>query len=100
MNPLKSAATAAGVAAAMLSICAVCAAAEGGTDALTIYSTARPGAVSPQMYRNGGTGQTIPGYAVVRHERPLALNRGENTVRFTDVAALIDPTTVAFESLT
>ncbi len=37
---------------------------------------------------------------MVRHERSLALERGRNTVRFTDVAALIDPTTVAFESLT
>ena len=69
-------------------------------NALTIYSTARPGAIPPEMYRHGGTGQNIPGYAVVRHERPLTLARGRNTVRYTDVAALIDPTTVAFESLT
>jgi len=71
-----------------------------GSDALTIYSNTRPGAVSPETYRHGGRGQAVPGYAVVRHERELALNRGRNTVRFTDVAALIDPTTVAFESLT
>ena len=54
----------------------------------------------PELYRDGGRGQAVPGYAVVRNERELALNRGRNTVRFTDVAALIDPTTVAFESLT
>lgn len=72
----------------------------GAGDALTIYSSARPGAVPPELYRNGGRGQPIPGYAVVRHERELNLNRGRNTVRFTDVAALIDPTTVTFESLT
>ena len=69
-------------------------------NALTIYSSAQPGAISPEVYRNGGRGQAIPGYAVVRHERDIALNRGRNSVRFTDVAAFIDPTTVMFESLT
>ena len=69
-------------------------------NALTIYSTTRPGAISPETYRYGGRGQAVPGYAVVRHERDLALERGRNNVRFTDVAALIDPTTVSFESLT
>ena len=73
---------------------------DAGTIAVTIYSSARPGAVPPELYRDGGRGQPVPGYAVVRNERELALNRGRNTVRFTDVAALIDPTTVAFESLT
>ena len=69
-------------------------------NALTIYSSAAPGAIPPEMYRSGGTGQQVPGYALVRHERAFALERGRNTVRFTDVAALIDPTTVSFESLT
>ena len=69
-------------------------------DALTIYSNARPGAVAPELYRHGNRGQPLPGYAMVRHERELQLARGRNTVRFTDVAALIDPTTVTFESLT
>lgn len=69
-------------------------------NALTIYSTAQPGAIAPELYRDGGRGQTVPGYAVVRHEREINLNRGRNTVRFTDVAAFIDPTTVMFESLT
>jgi hypothetical protein len=71
-----------------------------GADALTIYSSAQPGAIRPEQYRNGVSGQAVPGYAVVRHLRELALERGRNTVRFTDVAALIDPTTVSFESLT
>lgn len=70
------------------------------SNALTIYSVARPGAIPAEQYRQGGTGQTVPGYAVVRHERELALERGRNMVRFTDVAALIDPTTVSFDSLT
>ncbi len=68
--------------------------------ALTIYSTAQPGAVAPEVYRQGGTGQVVPGYAVVKHEREVELNKGRTTVRFSDIAALADPTTVAFESLT
>jgi hypothetical protein len=67
--------------------------------ALTIYSHAAPGAVSPELYRQPGRG-TVPGYAVVRQERDLEFTKGRNAVRFTDVAALIDPTTVMFESLT
>lgn len=63
-------------------------------DALTIYSTGQPVAVGLR----GSAG--APGYAVVRHERELALVRGRNELRFTDVAAQIDPTTVAFSSLT
>ena len=74
-------------------------AAESGT-ALTIYSSLRPGAVSPELLRGHGSGGAVPGYAMVRQQRDIALERGRNTVRFTDVAALIDPTTVSFESLT
>lgn len=66
--------------------------------AITIYSTAGPGAISPDQYR--GRGAQAPGYAVVRQERPVTLDKGKTPVRFTDVAALIDPTTVTFESLT
>jgi hypothetical protein len=71
-----------------------------GGNALTIYSTARPGAVPPALPHGGARGLSVPGYAVARHERALTLERGRNTVRFADVAALIDPTTVHFESLT
>lgn len=72
----------------------------GSGQALTIYSTARPGALPPELYRGGGNAPGVPGYAVVRQQRDIALVRGRNNVRFTDVAALIDPTTVHFESLT
>ena len=75
-------------------------AADEGSHALTIYSTLTPGSISPEQYRNGGDGQHLPGYAMVRHERPIVLNVGRNAIRFTDVAALIDPTTVSFTSLT
>jgi hypothetical protein len=72
--------------------------------AITIYSTAQPGAVPPELYRPiPGQGlpppTSVPGYAMVRQERAMRLNAGRSTVRFTDVAALIDPTTVTFTSL-
>jgi hypothetical protein len=66
-------------------------------DALTIYSSAQPGSISPDQYRPGA-GAAVPGYAMVRHERDIVLTAGRNKVRFSDVAAKIDPTTVSFES--
>ncbi len=42
----------------------------------------------------------VPGYALVRHDRTVAIAAGRSTLRFTDVAGLIDPTTVNFSSLT
>jgi hypothetical protein len=77
---------------------------------LTIYSSAQPGAVPVEMYRPvppsmGGGWQRwnvsqIPGYALVRQGRSMDLDAGRGTVKFTDVAALLEPTTVRFESLT
>jgi hypothetical protein len=80
----------------------------GESNSLTIYSTAQPGAVPPELYRpvpggpDYGYGQygRVPGYAVVRQERELERARGRGELRFVDVAALIDPTTVRFESVT
>jgi hypothetical protein len=69
-------------------------------NSLTIYSSMQPGAVPADAYRNGQSGNAVPGYAVVRHEREIDLKSGRNEVRFTDVAGLIDPTTVSFQSLT
>jgi hypothetical protein len=73
--------------------------------AVTIYSSAQPGAISPEYYRplpGQGTPNAmgVPGYALVRQERPVQLTAGRSQLRFTDVAALIDPTTVTFTSLT
>lgn len=77
---------------------------------LTIYSTATPGAIPPEMYRpvpqsmGGGynpyQGQPVPGYAVIRQERTIPIAPGRSVLKFLDVAALIDPTTVAFTDLT
>jgi hypothetical protein len=79
-------------------------AADGDETAITIYSSAEPGAIPPDLYRPiPGSGvpdaMSVPGYAMVRHERALKLENGRSTVKFTDVAALIDPTTVTFASL-
>jgi len=73
--------------------------------AITIYSKAQPGAVDPNTYRpvNGQTGYygaAVPGYAVVRQVRQVSLPNKETILKFSDVAALIDPTTVQFKSLT
>jgi hypothetical protein len=68
--------------------------------AVTIYSSAQPGTLNPQAFRSGGEGAAVPGYALVREERGFALKPGRNLLRVSDVPSLIDPTTVAFESLT
>jgi len=79
-------------------------AADGDATAITIYSAAAPGAVPPELYRPiPGAGvpsaMAVPGYAMVRQERAMRLENGRSTVKFTEVAALIDPTTVTFTSL-
>jgi hypothetical protein len=80
------------------------AAAEAATS-LTVYSAARPGGIPAEWYRplpGMGTpmASQLPGFALVRVERDLQIPRGRGTIQFTDVAALIDPTTVQFLSLT
>ncbi len=71
-------------------------------DSITIYSRMQPGAVSPELYRpvaGRQQGGQVPGYAIVRHDRSYVIDKGVNTLRVSDVAALIDPTTVTFASL-
>ena len=74
---------------------------------LTIYSTADPATFDPQqlaqqrlMNPYNAWQIKLPGYGVVRETRTIELKDGENTIRFTDVASGIDPTTVSFQSLT
>jgi hypothetical protein len=93
------------IAASALLVAGSVAAAERDETAITIYSSALPGAVPAEMYRPvAGRGvpnaMEVPGYALVRQDRSMQLAAGRSTVRFTDVAALIDPTTVTFSSLT
>ena len=76
----------------------------GEDTAITIYSSAQPGAISPDLYRpvpGGGVpnASSVPGYAMIRQERDVKLASGRSTLKFADVAALIDPTTVTFTSL-
>jgi hypothetical protein len=81
---------------------AVAAAPGDSADSVTIYSRMQPGAVSPETYRptaGRNYGGQVPGYAIVRHDRPYDLERGVHSLRVSDVAALIDPTTVTFSSL-
>jgi hypothetical protein len=73
--------------------------------AITIYSSAQPGAIPPELYRplpgqSVPSAMSVPGYALVRDDRDVKLKQGRSQQSFTDVAALIDPTTVTFTSLT
>src|SRR3954462_6268242 len=75
---------------------------------LTVYSTADPATFDPQQLAQqrlmqgyyGRYQLQLPGYGGVRELRPIELQTGENTIRFTDVASGIDPTTVSFRSNT
>ncbi len=89
----------------LLAACASAAAADNlpsSDDSVTIYSRMQAGAVAPEWYRpTAGRqhGGNVPGYAIVRHVRSYDIEKGINPLRVTDVAALIDPTTVTFSSL-
>lgn len=76
-------------------------AAQADESALTIYSSQQPGAISADFYRPlpGGSvppASSVPGYAMVRQDRDVQLAAGRSSLRFSDVAGLIDPTTVTF----
>jgi hypothetical protein len=72
--------------------------------AVTVYSS--PGGYDPNNIPNvydPMTGQwvpQVPGFSVVKERRKLALAAGRNAIRFEDVAARIDGSTVSFRSLT
>jgi len=80
----------------------------GDDTSLTIYSSAQPGSISADLYRpvpeqSGYENRyrpQIPGYAMIRSDRTMELKAGRQTIRFDDVAAYLDPTTVTFSSLT
>src|SRR3954471_1837197 len=93
------------LAAAVTLLClGTCVHAADSAVAITIYSSAQPGAISPEFYRpvpGQGTpnAMSVPGYALVRDDRDMRIKQGRSQISFTDVAALIDPTTVTFASL-
>ncbi len=69
--------------------------------ALTIYSSQQPGAIAADFYRPVAgnappAAASVPGYALVRQDRDVQVASGRSSLRFTDVAGLIDPTTVTF----
>ena len=75
--------------------------------AVTIYSSADPAGFDPQQFiaqqRQGfspSSARQVPGFGVVKEVRNIKLTAGRNTLRFTDVAQFIDPTTVSFTDLT
>jgi hypothetical protein len=71
--------------------------------ALTVYSNADPASFDPKQYARDSLNNDragLPGFGVVRETRKVKLEKGRNVVRFTDVAAGIDPTTVSFASKT
>jgi hypothetical protein len=73
--------------------------------ALTVYSSAQPGGIPAEWYRplpgmGSPAANQLPGFALVRLDREVQIPRGRGTIPFADVAALIDPTTVQFLSLT
>jgi len=72
---------------------------------LTVYSSAQPGGIPAEWYRplpgmGSPMASQLPGFALVRLDRDIQIPRGRGTIQFADVAALIDPTTVQFLSLT
>src|SRR5258708_4764618 len=76
-------------------------AAQPDESALTIYSSQQPGAIDAEFYRpvRGApvpAATSVPGYAMVRQDRDVQLSSGRSSLRFSDVAGLIDPTTVTF----
>lgn len=66
---------------------------------LTVYSSAAPGSLDARSLSQSDPA-SIPGYALIRDRRAMTLAAGQSDVRFSDVAARIDPTTVAFTSRT
>ena len=67
---------------------------------LTIYNPPEDQSQPYYYDEHPNADRTADGFAVVREVRPIDLLAGDNMVRFTDVATGIDPTTVAFKSLT
>ncbi len=74
---------------------------------VTVYSSADPAGFDPQRFvsqaRMGDDPHfawQVPGFGVVKELRRVKLGAGMTSLRFTDVAAFIDPTTVSFTDLT
>lgn len=101
---MKSLSIRSGLLAAGVLLALSAAAAEPQTS-LTVYSSAQPGGIPAEWYRplpgmGSPPANSLPGFALVRLDRDLELAKGRSSYKLTDVAALLDPTTVQFLSLT
>lgn len=75
--------------------------------AVTVYSNADPASFDPQQFiaqqrqgYNPTSAWQVPGFGVIKEIRDVELGGESSVLRFTDVAAFIDPTTVSFADLT
>ena len=75
--------------------------------ALTVYSSADPAGFDPRKFISDQKNEymasyvwQVPGFGLVRETRQVEIPKGQGELRFTDVAAFIDPTTVSFRDLT
>jgi hypothetical protein len=64
--------------------------------AITVYSTAQVGSISPQQFTQRGA--HVPGYAMVKQDRMIFIEKGQFELKFDDVTSQIDPTTVSFST--
>ncbi|MBL4660076.1 MAG: DUF4139 domain-containing protein [Alcanivoracaceae bacterium] len=64
--------------------------------AITVYSTAAAGSISPSQFQNPHA--NVPGYAMVKQDRMINIQKGQFELRFSDVTSQIDPTTVSFST--
>lgn len=64
--------------------------------AITVYSTAQAGSISPQKFQNVQT--NVPGYAMIKQDRMINIKKGQFELKFDDVTSQIDPTTVSFST--
>lgn len=64
--------------------------------AITVYSTAAAGSISPEQFQNPNS--HVPGYAMVKQDRMISIEKGLFELRFSDVTSQIDPTTVSFST--
>jgi hypothetical protein len=64
--------------------------------AITVYSTAAAGSISPEQFQNPNS--HVPGYAMVKQDRMISIEKGQFELRFSDVTSQIDPTTVSFST--
>lgn len=64
--------------------------------AITVYSTAQAGSISPNQFQNANT--NVPGYAMIKQDRMIKIQKGQFELKFDDVTSQIDPTTVSFST--